>query len=145
MKKKNIIFIIAIILLITIISLLIFNKQTKGEFTKINYNQIKEKIKNKDNFILIVSRTTCSHCLDYKPKVKEITKEYNIKVYYIDYDEESKTNQDKLLNDLNLDGSTPITMFFKKGEETSLMDRLNGDLSKSKVIEKLKKMGFIKK
>ena len=75
----------------------------------------------------------------------KITNTKNITVYYIDYDKETTNNQEKLLDDLNLDGSTPVTMFFKKGEETSLMDRLNGDLSSSKVLEKFKKMGFIKK
>ena len=145
MKKKNIIIIISFILLLLLSILLLINNQNSGELKKISYNEIKEKINNKDNFILLVSRTTCSHCLEYKPKIKNIAKKYNITIYYIDYDEESKKNQDKLLKDLDLDGSTPITMFFKKGKETSLMDRLNGDLSESKALEKIKKMGFIKK
>ena len=142
--KKNIILIISIILLLTIIITLIINKQEKGEFIKLNYKEIKEKINNKEDFILVVSRTTCSHCLEYKPKVQEITTKYKIKAYYIDYDEDENT-KDKLLEDLDLDGSTPITLFFKKGKQTSLMDRINGNLSKEKEIEKFKKMGFIKK
>ena len=146
MNKKNIILILSIILLISIITFLIINNnQPKGSLTEITYKDIKEKIKNKEDFILIVSRSTCSHCATYKPKIKTITKKNNLNIYYIDYDYESKTNQDKLLDELDLDGSTPITMFFKNGKETSLMDRLNGDLSETKVIDKLKKMGFIKK
>ena len=143
--KKNIIIIISIILLLAIITSLIINKQSKGEFIKLNYKEIKEKLNNKEDFILVISRTTCSHCLEYKPKVQEISINYNIKTYYIDIDEETKTNKEKLLEELDLDGSTPITLFIKNGKEASLMDRINGNQSKQKTIEKFKKMGFIKK
>lgn len=143
MNKKNHIFIIAIIILIAIISTLIINNLNKGELIKLNYNEITKKIDNQEDFILVVSKSTCSHCATYKPKLKKIAKDYKIKIYYIDYDNESQENQDKLLKNLNLDGSTPITLFIKEGKETSVLNRLEGDLSSTKVIEKFKKMGFI--
>lgn len=143
MNKKNHIFIIAIIILIAIISILIINNLNKGELIKLNYNEITKKIDNQEDFILVVSKSTCSHCATYKPKLKKIAKDYKIKIYYIDYDNESQENQDKLLKNLNLDGSTPITLFIKEGKETSVLNRLEGDLSSTKVIEKFKKMGFI--
>ena len=144
MEKKNIIFIIAIILLIVIISILLSNNKGTGELTKLNYNQIKEKINNKEDFILIVSRSTCSHCASYKPKVEQIAKDYKITVYYTDYDEEKKDNQKKLLETLHLDGSTPMTLFINNGKETSILRRLEGDVEKDKIIERMKEMKFIK-
>lgn len=144
MKKKNSLFIGIIIIFILILGFLIINNilNKEGELKKITYNEIKQKINNKEDFVLIVSRTTCSHCISYKPKVEQIAKKEGLIIYYIDYDEEK--NQEKLLNELNLDGSTPITLFFKNGKETSVLNRLEGDLESNKVTERLKKMGFIK-
>ena len=116
---------------------------SNGTLQKINYKELTKKINNKENFVLIVSRTDCSHCMSYKPKVKQIAKDYNLIIYYIDFDEEK--NKEKFLKEYNLDGSTPITLFIKNGKETSLLNRLEGDLEEEKVIERLKKMGFIKK
>lgn len=147
MKKGNKIFIIAIITFIAIISILIINyinTPKEGELKKITYKEITTKIENEDTFILIVSKSTCSHCATYKPKIKTIAKDYNIDIYYIDYDTENEETQKQLLKNLNLDGSTPITMFFENGKEKSLLNRLEGDLSSNKVIEKFKEMGFIK-
>ena len=144
MKKKNNLFIGIIIIFILIICFLLLNNITnqKGELKKITYKEISEKVKNKDDFVLVVSRSNCSHCISYKPKVNEIAKNNNIIIYYIDYDEEN--NKDKFLKEFNLDGSTPITLFIKNGKETSVLNRLEGDLDSEKVIEKLKKMNFIK-
>lgn len=145
-KNNNIIYIITIILII-IISLLTINYLNTGKkssnLEQITHKQIKEKLKNKESFILVISQSTCSHCATYKPKLEQIAKEYGITIYYTNYDEEK--NKEKLLEDLNLNGSTPITLFFKDGKETSILNRLEGDLSQQKVIEKFKKMGFIKK
>ena len=144
MKKKNNLFIGIIIIFILIICFLLLNNITnqKGELKKITYKEISEKVKNKDDFVLVVSRSNCSHCISYKPKVNEIAKNNNIIIYYIDYDEEN--NKDKFIKEFNLDGSTPITLFIKNGKETSVLNRLEGDLDSEKIIEKLKKMNFIK-
>lgn len=143
MKKKNKILLIAIILFIALITILIINKPKEGNLTSITYNEIKEKINNKEDFILIISQTTCSHCASYKPKVETVTKEYGIEVYYIDYDKETKETQTKLLDELNLSGATPMTLFFIDGKEKSILNRIEGDTSNNKIITTFKKMGFI--
>ncbi|MBQ8681294.1 MAG: thioredoxin family protein [Bacilli bacterium] len=144
MKKEKKILTIAIILLIAILAILLINnlnKKTVGELKKITYEELTEKQANEEDFILIVSTSTCSHCATYKPKVKEITKEYGITVYYIDYDKISDYKD--FLNKYNLTGATPTTLFFKDGEEKSLLNRIEGDLSTEIIIKKFKKMGFI--
>ena len=141
-KTKNIIIIIILILIATIGLIFINDKTTNGKLERINYKTIKEKMNKKEDFVLIVSRTDCSHCISYKPKVKQIAQDYNLTIYYIDYDNEK--NKDKFLKEFNLDGSTPITLFIKKGKQTSVLNRLEGDLETDKVIERLKKMNFIK-
>ena len=145
MKKENKIFILAVIFLITILIILIINSiitPKKGELLNITYSEIQKKIENKDNFVLIVSQSTCSHCASYKPKMEIIAQDYGLNIYYIDYDLEKE--QDQFLSDLKLSGATPTTLFFEKGKEKSILNRLEGDVSNEKIIEKLKEMGFIK-
>ena len=127
MKRKNNLLIGLTILFIIIVGILLINNinNKPGELLKI-----------------IVSRSNCSHCISYKPKMEQIAKDYKITIYYIDYDEDPQ--KDDLLNKFNLDGSTPMTLFIKDGKETSVLKRLEGDLDKDKVIEKLKEMEFIK-
>lgn len=144
MKKRNWIFIIAIIVFIILIGVLIYNtvnSPKEGKLISLSYNDIQEKVNNKDDFILIVSQTTCSHCASYKPKVKTIAKEYGIDIYYIDYDVDS--NGKEFLEEFNLDGATPITLFINEGKETSILNRIEGDVSKNTALSKFKKMGFI--
>lgn len=150
MNNKKI-FIISLIIFFILISILIINNIINnknnlktGNLIELTYNQIEEKLNNKDSFILIVSKATCSHCASYKPKVKNVASEYHTDIYYIDYDTETKENSEKLLNFFNLDGSTPITLFIKDGKETSILNRVEGDISKNKIISSFKKMGFIK-
>lgn len=146
-KKNNKLFTIIIILFIIIVaSLLIINilNPKKGNLTSLNYKEYTTKIKNKESFILVVSASTCSHCAEYKPKLIKIATKYNINIYYIDYDLETSEIQKEFLDNNNLNGSTPITIFIKNGKQTSIFDRIEGDVSEEKAIEKFKKLGFIK-
>ena len=47
------------------------------------------------------------------------------------------------MNEFNLENATPMTLFFIKGKETSILNRIEGDLSIKTVKETFKKMGFI--
>ena len=144
MKKEKKILTIVIIALIAIISILIINNLTKpavGQLKEITYKDITEKIENNEDFILIVSQSTCSHCLTYKPKVEQIAEEYGITVYYIDYD--LLSNKEEFLSELNLTGATPMTLFFENGKEKSVLNRIEGDLSSKTIKEKFIEMGFI--
>lgn len=146
MRKRNTIFILAIIIFIAIIAILVINNilsPKEGQLIKITYEEITQKLDNKENLILVISQSTCSHCATYKPKLTTIAKDYNLDIYYIDYDLETETNHTNFFDKLNFNGGTPTTIFIKNGKETSLMDRLEGDLSSTKVIDKFKKMGFI--
>lgn len=144
MKKKNII--IISILILTIITCFIFiknNTKQTGELIEVNYKQVKEKVINKENFILVITQSTCSHCATYKPKVKEVAKDYNLNVYFISLDLEKEEDKKAFLKEFNFSGATPTTIFIKNGTEDSILNRIIGDVSEKKIIEKFKKMGFI--
>ena len=146
MKDKSNLITGILILIIIIISILLINNQNKktGELKQITYKQILQKVEKKEDFILIVSKSNCSHCMSYKPKVEIIAKDYNITVYYIDFDKEKEKDTDEFLKEFKLDGSTPMTLFIKDGKETSILKRLEGDVESNKIINRFKEMGFLK-
>ena len=143
MKKNNII--ILIVILISIIGFIFIknNINKTGELIEVNYKQVKEKVINKENFILVITQSTCSHCATYKPKVKEVAKDYNLNVYFISLDLEKEEDKKAFLKEFNFSGATPTTIFIKNGTEDSILNRIIGDVSEKKIIEKFKKMGFI--
>ena len=143
MKAKNIIILIIIIIILIGITLVFINN-SKNNLIKLDYDEIIEKIDNKDSFVLVISRTNCSHCASYKPKLKKVANKYNIKIYYIDTDLLDKDTLTKFNTKLSFDGSTPTTVFIKNGEEETTATRIEGDVPVERIIDKLKKNGFIK-
>ena len=143
-KKKLVMGILGGIIVIGLIVFFFLGSNSSDNFIKLNYNEFKEKIDNNDSFVLCVSRTTCSHCNDYKPKLKEVSKKYNIKIYYIEINEFSNSELDYFKDNFGFDGGTPITMFIKDGKEGTTGSRIEGDVSMEKIVSKLKTNGFIK-
>ena len=111
-------------------------------FNEISYDEIMEKFENKEDVVLLISQTTCSHCISYKPKLRDVANKHKLNIYYIDVDKLSKEDALEFENKFNYDG-TPTTLFIKNGEETSVATRINGDASIKKIENKLKSNGFI--
>lgn len=140
MKKKTIILIIAMtVILLT----LIITYHNKSNLIKLNYSEIIEKINNKESFVLCVSASECIHCKDYKPKLEKISRNYNIIIYYTNVDTFTKEELEEFKSKLSFDGGTPTTIFFINGEEKTTATRIEGNVKSEKVINKLKKNGFI--
>ena len=148
-KKNNIIIVIAIILLIVLIVFLTIykNNNTIDEnigLKEISYTELKKKINNKEDVIVLFSQTTCSHCAKFKPILREVATTYDLTIYYIDYDIYEKETATEILDYFNFNGATPTTIFFKEGKELSVMNRLVGSKQKSTVIAALEKLEYIK-
>lgn len=133
-KKIKIIIILGMIFLIT---------GCKNNLERIDYNDLKEKVKNEETFILEISQDNCSHCEEFTPRLKNILDTYNIKAYNLNLTYLSKDDYDELNKDYNIEG-TPTTIFFKKGKELT-NNRINGSTSDKKLINILKRLGYIKK
>ena len=143
-KNSNLIWIIAIVILVLLLAFLIINKAiSKGNLVELTYDEFAQKMDNEDSFVLCISRTTCSHCATYKPKLESVAKDYGIDLYYIDIDKYSEEEQDEFEKIINFNDSTPTTVFLKKGKETTASNRINGDISTSRIIDKLKSNDFI--
>lgn len=141
-KKNTFIMIGALILLVLIITFLLIYKQNVG-LQKVNYDKVKKMMGDKESFVLCISRTTCPHCDTFKPKLNEVAKKSGINIYYIDIDKESENNQEKFGELISFNGETPVTIFVKEGKEATSANRIEGDVSKEKVRDKLRVNGFI--
>lgn len=140
--KKKVIILVSICVVILIGAIIMDNIYGKSYLKEIKYDELVKKIEDKEDLVLLISQTTCSHCISYKPKLKNVANEYELTIYYIDVD---------LLDNDELEGlksyvsfsSTPTTVFLKEGTETTVATRINGDSSEEKIIKKLKSNGFI--
>lgn len=150
--KKKIAIIAIIIIIIGAIAGMIYassvlnKKETEKEkhLIEITLDELEEKISNKESFILVITATYCSHCAEYKPILSEVLTEYDIVAYYIEQDKlDKETELPKLKEIANISG-TPATIFIKNGAEESTSTRLSGNQPKSKIISRLKTMGYIK-
>lgn len=142
MNKKILIIIILVIILGSIIFIYFTNK--KNNLLELTFNEVKEKIDNKESYILCLSRTTCSHCQDYLPRLKRIANKYNVKIYYTEIDKYDDNTYNEFQKTISFDGATPTTIFFKNGEEKTTATRIEGDVSEDKILEKIKQNGFLK-
>lgn len=143
MKVKKRAIIIAVICLIVLICGFVINSILgKSYFKELEYDDVIDKIENKEDFILLVSQTGCTHCISYKPKLKEVAKEHKVYVYYIDVDLLNEKETDNLKKYISFT-STPVTLFLRNGEELTAANRITGDANKEKIIKKFKSNGFI--
>ncbi len=148
--KKKILLIIIIVFGILAISGMLYagitlkakEKEEDSHLIELTFDELQTKIDNKDTFILVLSQTSCSHCAEYKPILKEVLTEYNIYAYEVSIDKLSKEENAKLKDIASANG-TPTTIFINEGIEINTSTRLVGTQGKTKIINRLKAMGYI--
>ena len=141
-KTKYIITFIIGLIILTLLIIYGISYFSNGNLKELKSNEVIEKIKNKEDFVLCVAQTTCSHCEMYKPKLKKLANKYDIFIYYINIDKLNKKEEKEFNKYIYTDG-TPVTIFFKNGEEETTANRINGNASSKKVEDTLKKYNFI--
>ena len=107
---------------------------------EISYEELSNKMANKETFVLIISRTDCHYCLQYKPIMNEIAGEYKETFYYIETDHITRDEYNSLNVIVPFTGTT-TTGIFKDGE---LDDSFEGYRAKKPVVDYLKEAGMIK-
>ena len=121
-------------------------EETGSEYSnliELKVDELKKKIKNKDSFILLISQTTCSHCVSYKPVFNKVLKEHKLKAYYIEKDLLGVDDNSELNKIIEISG-TPTTAFFVDGVEKEISNRISGNRPASTIEEKLRDAGYIK-
>lgn len=140
--KEKVIILVCICLMILAGAFIADRILGMDHFTEIKYNELMEKIENDESFVVVLSQTTCSHCASFKPKMKRVANKHKLDVYYIEVDLLSKEESTELKKHVNFEG-TPVTVFIKNGEETSIATRIDGNKKTDVIEKKLKSNGFI--
>lgn len=130
-------------LTILVVCLLLVTGCKKEYMQEISYKEYKKMIENKETFILEIMRTDCSACINFKPKITDVANEYKVVVKFINTDHISEEEYELLKNDTGITG-TPTVIFYHNGNEETVASRINGSVSKDKIISKFKVNGFIK-
>lgn len=114
----------------------------KSTYTELSYQQLVDKLENKDSFVLVIGSETCQHCADYKVTMEKVIKKNNIEIFYINLAGLSNEDYAKLYSKYTV-SSTPTTLFIKNGEEESTYNRIAGAKSYADVVNTLKKQGYL--
>ena len=142
--KKNLIIICTVILVIILGILLFVNgNSSKYGLFELKYDDVIEKFNNKEDFVLVISQTTCAHCISYKPILRSVSKKNKIKTYYIDVDLLNDKETEELKKYVSY-SDTPSTLFIKDGAESTRANRIVGEATEEKIVSKLKQNNFIK-
>ena len=130
-----------IILTLIVISTIMFTGCSNNNvINEINFDELEEKIDNKDSFILEIIQTGCSHCEEFSPRFKAVLKTNNLEAYSLNIYNLNNEEREKF-NDLITISGTPTVIFFEKGKEEN---RISGAVSNEKIEEELKGSGYIK-
>lgn len=108
-----------------------------------NLDEIKEKVKNKETFILYIGSKNCSHCAEFKPKLEDVANEYKLTMYYVDISKLDNNEENELKKIANYSG-TPTTAFIDEGEDLGTQTHIDGNVSIEKIRKSLKNIGYIK-
>lgn len=113
---------------------------TYDNLKELTFKELKSKINNKETFVLMITRSDCYYCLQYKPIMNQIGEEYDKIFYYIETDHISEKEYNELGKILPFSG-TPTTGIFKNG---ALDANFEGYREKTPVINFLKEGNIIK-
>ena len=111
-------------------------------YDEIDYSEYTSLIEAEEDFILYIGSSNCSHCLNFKPTLEKIIKEYQLDVKYIDISTLSDKEYAVLQNKTKLQG-TPTVVFVEDGVvQTS--PKIQGEVSYTVALEKFKESGYVK-
>lgn len=116
-------------------------KVLSSGLNEVEYNYI-EALANvsEEEKLVLVSRTTCSWCVKFKPILTEVANEYNIPIIVIEADDEKTDNKIQKLYLNGFTGGTPTTMLVK-GKK--VINKLGGYVDKDVLVKFLKDNNII--
>ena len=146
-NNKNVV-IIAVVALVSLVFIGTFVMsgykvyELNKSLVEIDSTELREKIEDDEDFILVFTNTTCSHCAMYKPILQEVLVDYDLVAYEIVTDH-VKEEDISFLNTVASISGTPTTVFIKDGEEIATSARIVGSSTVEKITSRLKAVGFI--
>ena len=89
-------------------------KEAMTYVKKIRLSEVKDKINNKENFILYIGRESCPYCQKFAPKLAV--------VYYLDNDSKERKDITSFAHDMNIK-TVPNLSSFKKGSKENYLKK----------------------
>lgn len=131
--KKKICFITVIVLFVCMLV-----GCTSSKLNKINLEELNNKVKNQETFILYCSSENRNNL---EEKLSEILDEYNLQAYFFN---PSKLTQDEINTlKLTIDYDDPSIVFIINGIDPTILSHANTNNTKEEIIQRLKDMNFI--
>ena len=92
--------------------------------------------------VTVIARTTCSHCINFKPVMQKANNEYEFKLYWLEADELTNNDYNALTGTYDLEdySGTPYTFITKNGE---VLDHLSGERDYDTLVEFLENNNVI--
>ena len=113
--RYTIIGVVSAIIVGLIIGLIVYNNNSNKKSANI-MDQFYETFNSDSLQVVLFARTSCGYCELEKPILKQISEDYNMKYLDIDTDEMTKTDIEKMVNELGITGATPTTVIVQKGK-----------------------------
>ncbi len=130
------------IMLIALFSIFITGCNNTTSLKEISYDELAQKIENKDSFVLYVGSSECSHCAEYKPILEKVINKYKLEVYYIDLAKVSSSKYKAVMDKIDGKG-TPTTVYLEKGK-TQISPRVEGARDYDTIVTFFKDLNLIK-
>lgn len=111
-------------------------------YHEIDYSEYTNLIDSKEDFILYIGSSNCSHCLNFKPTLEKIIEEYQLDVKYIDVSTLSDKEYAVLQNKTKLKG-TPTIVFVEDGV-VQTNPKIQGEVSYTVALQKFKESKYVK-
>ncbi len=121
-----------------------------------NYDELQSYLNSDDSIFLVLGKTGCVHCENYKPVLNSISSKYGIKIVYIDLANLSEEEKSRIMNsDIKIPAKcsqtntetslsngfgTPLSLFIKNKES---FDCIRGYVDEDSLISTLKNLNLI--
>ncbi|NLA78417.1 MAG: hypothetical protein GX845_02580, partial [Erysipelothrix sp.] len=80
-------------------------------------NEVQQQLDQDASLIVVIGQSTCSACLQYRPVLREVVTNYDVKLAYVELDKDKAKDVNELVDrHLHEANSTPTTYVFKDGE-----------------------------
>ena len=139
MKKNYILLIVGLVVVVVLVFFVMKGEKYEPSYElpltlsgeaglhQLTYAEYQEKIDNGDEFVVIVERATCSHCVTYMPIAKEFAEDEEVPMYYVDTDTFSEEDWNSFIKSntyfkKNEQWGTPTTIVLAGNEAVSYIE-----------------------
>lgn len=111
-----------------------------NSYISLTYEEYKEKIDNKDSFLILLWQTGCAHCESFEPTLNNIISNFNLEIYGLNLAELNEEQYAIVKNKTFIQG-TPTMVYFEEGKNNT---KMVGNRSEEEVLKFLVGIGYLK-